>query len=133
MPTSLPITAVNHLTVTTRRLAASRKFYCDVLGFQEVPRPNFNFRGAWLFNFGLMIHIIESGTAGDPHAEIQTREPHLALHSDDLESCERLLQEHCIAYRKNEVPDLGIKQLFFQDPDGYHIEVGKYPPLPKPQ
>jgi catechol 2,3-dioxygenase-like lactoylglutathione lyase family enzyme len=126
----LPITDVNHLSVTTRRLEASRKFYRDVLGFREVSRPNFNFAGAWLINYGLMIHIIETEKAGDPRPEIQTREPHLALHSDDLVTCERLLQEHGIAFRKNEVPDRGIKQLFFQDPDGYHIEIGKYPPLP---
>ena len=61
---------------------------------------------------------------------IQTRDAHLALHSDDLETVEKLLQEHGVPFRKNKVPERKIKQLFFQDPDGFHIEIGTYPPLP---
>lgn len=131
MPSPLPISAVNHLSVVTRRLEASRKFYRDVLGFREVERPDFNFAGAWLYNYGLMIHIIENPPlAGDPSETIQTRAIHLALHSDDLAAAARRLEEHGISYRKNEVPGGIIKQLFFQDPDGFHIEVGTYPPPP---
>jgi catechol 2,3-dioxygenase-like lactoylglutathione lyase family enzyme len=130
MPTPLPISAVNHLGVTTRHLDQSKAFYRDVLGFREVSRPNFNFRGAWLYNYGLMIHLIESQSAGERTAEIQTRDNHLALHADDLAAVERLLSEHDIPFRKNEIKDRAIKQIFFQDPDGHHIEIGAYPPTP---
>ena len=130
MPQPIPIKSLNHIAVVARRLNDSLRFYCDVLGFREVQRPNFKFAGAWLFNYGLMIHIIESDAAGNPGSEIKTRDAHIALHADDLDAVERLLTEHGVAYRKNEVPDRNIKQLFFQDPDGFHIEVGKYPPLP---
>jgi catechol 2,3-dioxygenase-like lactoylglutathione lyase family enzyme len=130
MPEALPVSAVNHVGITTRRVEDSTAFYRDVLGFREVSRPNFNFRGAWLYNYGLMIHLIENEAAGDPTAEIQTRGNHLALHSDDLAGVERLLVAHGIQYRKNEIKDRGIKQIFFQDPDGHHIEIGTYPPTP---
>ena len=130
MPDPLPIRSLNHVAVVTRRLDESIKFYRDVLGFREVQRPNFAFAGGWLFNHGLMIHIIASDTAGSPSGEIQSRAPHIALHADDLDAVERLLEEHGVAYRKSEVPGRNVKQLFFQDPDGFHIEVGKYPPLP---
>jgi glyoxylase I family protein len=126
----LPIGAVNHLGIMTRRVAESRRFYREVLGFREVSRPNFDFDGAWLYNYGLMIHVIYNEAAGDPSGEIQTRHNHLALHADDLDRVERLLQQHGIAYRKNEIVDRGIKQIFFRDPDGHHIEIGKYPPTP---
>jgi catechol 2,3-dioxygenase-like lactoylglutathione lyase family enzyme len=131
MPDPLPTTAVNHIGLMTRRVAQSRAFYRDVLGFREVSRPNFNFDGAWLYNHGLMIHLIYNDAAGDPDSEIRTRDNHLALHADDLEGVERLLALHGIAYRKNEIVDRGIKQIFFRDPDGHHIEVGKYPPTPE--
>jgi glyoxylase I family protein len=135
MPALLPITALNHVAVVTRQLDASKKFYCEVLGFREVPRPNFTFAGAWLCNYGLTIHILAKDETGSPpelhseiHAdEIQTRAPHLALHTDDLPMVERLLTEHGIAFRRNMQADTGVKQLFFQDPDGFHIEVGTYP------
>lgn len=130
MPAPLPIEGVNHLSVITRRLERSIAFYRDVLGFREVSRPNFNFRGSWLYNYGLMIHIIENADAGDPSEEIKTRDYHFALHSSDLESVERLLNEHGIPFRRNLIPDRNIRQLFFQDPDGFHIEVGTYPPTP---
>jgi catechol 2,3-dioxygenase-like lactoylglutathione lyase family enzyme len=130
MPEPLPITAVNHVAVTTRRVAESTAFYRDVLGFRPVARPAFDFNGAWLFNCGLMIHIIENQQLPVAEGEISTRDNHLALHSDDLEGTERLLREHSVLYRKNEIKDHGIKQLFFRDPDGYHIEVGTYPPTP---
>ena len=130
MPTPLPISAVNHVGVLTRRVAESTAFYRDVLGFRPVSRPNFNFAGAWLFNYGLMIHLIDSAAAGDRTDEIDTRDNHLALHAEDLAAVERSLQEHGITYRKNEIVDRGIRQLFFQDPDGHHIEVGCYPPTP---
>src|SRR5580704_9813127 len=117
----LPIGAVNHVGVMTRRVAESRRFYREVLGFREVSRPNFDFDGAWLYNYGLMIHLIYNEAAGDPEGEIQTRYNHLALHSDNLEQVERLLAQHGVKYRKNEIVDRGIKQIFFRDPDGHHI------------
>jgi catechol 2,3-dioxygenase-like lactoylglutathione lyase family enzyme len=130
MPDPLPIRSLNHIAVVARRVDDSIKFYRDVLGFREVERPNFKFAGAWLFNYGLMIHVIASDAAERPDGEIQTRAAHIALHADDLDAVERLLKEQGITYRKSEVPGRNVKQLFFQDPDGFHIEIGTYPPLP---
>jgi catechol 2,3-dioxygenase-like lactoylglutathione lyase family enzyme len=130
VPQPLPITAVNHVGRITRRVDESRKFYRDVLGFREVQRPNFDFPGAWLYNYGIMIHLIYNERAGDPEGEIQTRDDHLALHTDDLAAAERLLKEHGIPYRKNVVADRNITQIFCRDPDGHHVEIGTYPPTP---
>jgi catechol 2,3-dioxygenase-like lactoylglutathione lyase family enzyme len=130
MPEPLSVKAVNHVGRITKRVEASRNFYRDVLGFREVARPNFDFPGAWLFNYGLMIHLIYNEGAGDPEGEIQTRHDHLALHCDDLERAEQLLQEHGVPFRKNVIADRGITQLFCRDPDGHHVEIGTYPPTP---
>ena len=94
----------------TKRVEASRDFYRDVLGFREVARPNFDFPGAWLYNYGIMIHLIYNEAAGDPDGEIEARDDHLALHCDDLARAERLLQEHGVEYRKNVIADRGITQ-----------------------
>jgi catechol 2,3-dioxygenase-like lactoylglutathione lyase family enzyme len=126
----LPLTAVNHVGRTTRRVEESRNFYRDVLGFREVRRPNFDFPGAWLYNYGIMIHLIYNEAAPDPTGEIQTRGDHLALHTDDLDAVERLLKEHGVPYRKNVVADRNITQIFCRDPDGHHVEIGTYPPTP---
>ncbi len=131
MPEPLPLVALNHVALMTRRVDESRAFYRNVLGFREISRPNFNFRGAWLYNYGLMIHLLENERAGSPSDDIRTRDTHLALHTDDLPRVEQLLTEHGVRFRKNEIKDRGIQQIFFQDPDGNHIEIGTYPPTPE--
>jgi catechol 2,3-dioxygenase-like lactoylglutathione lyase family enzyme len=130
IPPPLPIKSVNHVGRITTRVDESRAFYRDVLGFREVARPNFDFPGAWLFNYGIMIHLIYNEAATGPVGEIQTRHDHLALHCDDMELVERLLNEHGVPYRKNVIADRGITQIFCRDPDGHHIEIGTYPPTP---
>ena len=99
--------------------------------FAKSPRPNFDFPGAWLYNYGIMIHLIYNEAAPDPDGEIQTRGDHLALHVDDLDlkpsGCSR---STACAYRKNVVADRGIVQIFCRDPDGHHVELGTYPPTP---
>lgn len=127
MSAPLPIKSLNHVGRLTRRLDESRTFYRDVLGFREVARPNFKFAGAWLENYGFLIHLIESDSAGNPDGEINTRDNHLAFHADDVSLVESRLAEHGIAFRRTVVPERGITQLFFRDPDGNHIEVGTYP------
>ena len=130
MPDALPLVSVNHVGLLTLRLEESTAFYRDLLGFREVARPKFDFPGSWLYGHGIMIHLIYNKDAGGPEGEIRTRVNHLALHSDDLERVEQLLGEHGVAYRKNQVVGTGIQQIFFRDPDGHHVEVGHYPPLP---
>lgn len=128
MPTPLPLRGLHHVAVTTRDPDASLAFYRDVLGFAPLERPNFNFRGAWLFRDGLQIHVIENRT---PEADerIDPRADHLAFAVDDFDAVERALREHGIDYHK-QVNAGGIPQIFFHDPDGHHIEIGIYPPTP---
>ncbi|MGE3408428.1 MAG: VOC family protein [Pirellulales bacterium] len=131
MPGTLPIQTINHLGRLTKRLQESRRFYCDVLGFREIRRPNFDFPGAWLFGYGFQIHLIQNDGAGDPAGEIQTRVEHLALWVSDMDRVELLLKEHAIPYRVSHVANTGVKQIFFRDPDGHHIEAANYPPTPE--
>jgi catechol 2,3-dioxygenase-like lactoylglutathione lyase family enzyme len=130
MTEPLPIKSVNHVGRITKRVDESRNFYRDVLGFREVQRPNFDFPGAWLYNYGIMIHLIYNEAAGNPDGEIQTRYDHLALHCDDLDEAERLLKAHGVPYRVNVFADKKIRQIFCRDPDGHHVELGTYAPTP---
>jgi glyoxylase I family protein len=130
MPPPLPIECIHHVGRRTKRLEVSRAFYRDILGFREIERPNFDFPGAWFYNYGVQVHLIVNEQAGDPAAEIGTRVDHLALRVPDIDQAERILKEHGVNYRTNHVARTGVKQLFFLDPDGHHIEVASYPPTP---
>ena len=127
MTAPLPIRALHHVARLTNRLEASRAFYRDVLGFREIPRPDLRFPGAWLENYGLQIHLITDASLTGPQGEIQTRADHLAFLVDDVDTVERLLAEHGVERRVNVQADTGLKQVFFRDPDGHHVEVGSYP------
>ena len=130
MPAPLEFESLNHLGIATASVERSKAFYRDVLGFREVERPAFNFVGSWLYNYGLMLHLIHNEAAAQAGGEIQTRGNHLAMHTRDLAAVEQALSAHGISYRMNTIADTGIKQIFFRDPDGHTIEVGTYPPTP---
>jgi len=133
MSTALPVRSLNHVGRLTKHLEESRAFYREVLGFREIQRPPFNFGGAWLFNYGLQIHLIVDESIPDPTGPIQTRESHLAFEVEDLAIVEERLEKLGVPFRKNFVPERKTQQIFFRDPDGYHIEVGIYPPTVEKQ
>lgn len=124
----LPLTAIHHIARETPNVEAMLAFYRDVLGFRQVWRPDFDFEGAWLFNHGVMIHLIHGPSANRP-GEISTRADHVAFHTPDVAAVEAFLTEHAIPFKKAHVPKTGVTQFFFHDPDGNHIEVATYPPV----
>ena len=126
----LPITSLHHIARVTRRPEESIAFYRDVLGFKEIQRPGFNFRGAWLFNYGIQIHIIENvDAAPDPQRKIDSRGDHLAFHVSDIERSKSQLRDGNIEFHE-QVNAGGIHQIFFRDPDGHFIELATYGPTP---
>ena len=131
MTAQLPILALHHIARVTGRPEESKAFYRDVLGFREIQRPPFDFRGAWLYSYGVQIHIIEDQEAApDPHRDINPRGDHLALHVDDVEVAKRQLCQLGIEYLE-QVNAGGIHQVFFRDPDGHLVEIAEYGPTPE--
>jgi catechol 2,3-dioxygenase-like lactoylglutathione lyase family enzyme len=130
MPSSLPIQRVHHVARVTDRPDESIAFYRDVLGFREIQRPPFSFRGSWLYNYGVQIHIIENvPLAQQAPEQVDTLANHLALEVDDIDKSIQLLSEHGISFFE-QVNAGGIHQVFFQDPDGHIVEIAVYGPTP---
>ena len=49
--TTLPLATVHglyHIAIKTENLAATRKFWTEIIGLREFPRPDFGYPGAWL-------------------------------------------------------------------------------------
>ncbi|HEY3740897.1 MAG TPA: VOC family protein, partial [Bryobacteraceae bacterium] len=121
----LEIESLNHVAVQTKQLDESLRFYVDVLGAKEITRPNFSFGGAWLYLAGIQIHLIEEGNPAG-RFDIDTRGNHFSFAVPDVDAAEHRLQQFGITYKRKLIEDRGIHQIFFQDPDGHTIEVGKY-------
>src|SRR5262245_35028557 len=51
-PMSMSVGVLDHYNVSTRNLGDTVRFYEDILGLVNGPRPPFDFPGAWLYSEG---------------------------------------------------------------------------------
>jgi len=116
----LSVSELNHIAIHVRDLAASEHFYGEVLGLPRLPRPDFNFGGAW-FAFGAQeLHLIE-----DTSLRAAERLPvHFALRVDDAYAAQAELAKRGVKIVGGAAPRPdGAVQVFFTDPDGYVFEM----------
>ena len=127
----LKVKQIDHYTIVVADLERSKRFYCGVLGMEDVPRPNFSFPGKWFQAGNTQIHLIleheGSAPAGFPQpgaVNSPGRLTHLAFEVEDAQAAAALLPAHGIPLRgtPRNRPD-GPLQVFITDPDGYVIEV----------
>ena len=122
---------IQHVGFVVFDLDRSRRFFAEVLGLEEVPRPpNFTFAGAW-FRFGddeihLLAEADTTGRAGAPNAGAGAAfglANHLAFEVDDLAAACARLAENGVALVGGPMPrGDGVAQVFFHDPDGHLLE-----------
>ncbi|OAY39747.1 uncharacterized protein LOC110623978 [Manihot esculenta] len=130
---TMPILSLNHVSFVCKSVPESVKFYEDVLGFVLIKRPSsFNFEGAWLFNYGVGIHLLESDKAPLKKGAINPKDNHISFQCSDMDLVVRKLEEKNIEYVTAVVEEGGITvdQLFFHDPDGYMVEICNCQNLP---
>lgn len=130
------LTRLDHFSIRTADVEATRNFFVSILGLREGERPPFRFPGVWLYCGDKdVIHVIgidpeDSSGLADYLGERDTTAlrgsgaiDHLAFMADDIEAMRDRLKEAGIAAREREVPLLGVRQLFVEDPNGVTIEL----------
>ena len=140
--------SLNHFSIRTTDLEATRVFYETVLGLTVGPRPPFPFPGLWLYNgdhastANAMVHVIGMDK-NDPEGLKQylgDRDvssllgtgavDHIALLAAGLEGMLEKLERLGVPCRERTVPAIGLHQLFLDDPCGLVIELN-YPAAEK--
>ncbi|XP_061995495.1 LOW QUALITY PROTEIN: glyoxylase I 4 [Rosa rugosa] len=129
----LPLMALNHVSRLCRNVESrSVDFYTKMLGFVKIERPPaFDFDGAWLFNmvYGVGIHLVQSkGKDRLPDQDhLDPMDNHISFQCEDMDAMVKKLEELNIEYMKRTVEDdkngTKIDQIFFNDPDGFMIEI----------
>ncbi|XAR56309.1 Lactoylglutathione lyase [Bertholletia excelsa] len=128
-----PLLALNHVSFVCKSVRRSVKFYEEVLGFLLIKRPSsFDFEGAWLFNHGVGIHLLEMEEVPRKKGRINPKDNHISFQTPDMGLIIEKLEEMKIEYVTAVVKEGGIvvDQLFFHDPDGYMIEICNCQNLP---
>lgn len=117
----MAIHGLNHFTVLTDDLEATRRFYIDLLGLTEGERPPFGFPGAWLYCGGQpVLHVIAGRDLPPQRAGVID---HMAFTATDLEGWKAKLAARGIAYDLRRQPGTGVWQMFFFDPNGAKVEL----------
>lgn len=131
---AIRVKTIDHVTIVVADLERSTKFYTEVLGMQQIERPNFGFAGAWFQAGTTQIHLVlQSETAGSAGiGEFDGLDPSLSFHYafqvDDCDAAARRLTELGlrIVVGPRQRPD-GARQVYVYDPDGHLIELCSNP------
>jgi len=123
---STNIVSLNHASLIVANLEVSLKFYSEVLGLQQVYRPDLGFPGAWFQLGGQQIHLLElenpDPITGRPvHGG---RDRHVALNALELAPVQEALNRAGIFYTMSVS---GRRALFCRDPDGNAVEIIEQP------
>jgi glyoxylase I family protein len=117
---------ISHVSITVTDITKARDFYTGVLGFQEIPRPAFDFPGIWYSLGGdLQLHIILNDQLVRPAVErekIVARYPHFALWTDDADETASRIEQLGLPTRDVISGPTGLRQVFVKDPDGNMVE-----------
>jgi catechol 2,3-dioxygenase-like lactoylglutathione lyase family enzyme len=128
--TSIQATAFDHVTIVCADLEATRRFYVDLVGMQEVERPAFSFPGKWFQLGHVQIHAtqesVESGKAGwaDQGVKVIPRGHHFAFAVEDVAEALKIAEAQGVrvASPLQHRPD-GYRQAYLYDPDGHVVEI----------
>lgn len=129
----MSVSVLEHVTIRCAQLARTRDFYVALMGLEEGARPDFPFRGHWLYLQGIpVIHLVEASdlasTWGREHALAVTSEgtgafDHVAFRGDDFHAMRAKLSQAGVDFRERVVPGGSLSQLFVPDPEGVLVEI----------
>ena len=130
---TLPLATVHglfHIAIKTDNLAATRRFWTDIIGLKEFPRPDFGYPGAWLGCTqpgGLaIIHVYAGGPALGPEGKAPAGTAaidHVSLSCSGYCSYVSRFTAPGLDWREFIVPETSLWQLFAYDPSGVQLEL----------
>jgi lactoylglutathione lyase len=133
--TKITVAGYSHVAIMVDDLDAALAFYCDTLGFEVLPRPDFGpaARGVWLQKGGAQVHI---GIVEEMPPRVGF--PHMALHipADAFAATMAGLEERGVPWfgepRSREDFGRTVWAAFIEDPAGNVIELTDVDPGFKP-
>lgn len=122
---------MRHVLVPTDDLAASSRFFSELLGLDKVKEPptGYAFKMAWFGRGGQEVHVVtrDPGVTEMSKSDFNgTMQPHIAFEVEDMDEAIRVFEaEGCWMYRPRDEGVLSRSQLLVRDPSGMVIELYK--------
>lgn len=127
------VSRLEHVNIRCAHTRATRDFYVDLIGLTEGPRPEFPFRGYWLYLGDVaVVHLMEAAdkaaTWSHGGGAVQDgpgsgRLDHVAFRGEDFDGTRAKLQAAGATFREKIVPGDRLRQLFVPDPEGVLVEL----------
>lgn len=116
----MAIAALNHFTVLSRDLEATKRFY-GLFGLVPGWRPPLNFPGVWLYAGDTpVLHVIQRDELPGNRDGLLD---HMAFTATDLPGVVAILKREGHDYRLRRTAGGGVWQLFVRDPAGAMVEL----------
>lgn len=120
---------IHHVALKCKsgKLDETRRFYTELFGMKDSPRPDLGFPGHWLDLDDTMFHLLEYEPPKhlDPwHSrdEANSMVDHIAVKSRGFDEARQRLIDMKADWRQLDLSQFGIWQLFVLDPNGIIIE-----------
>ncbi|HLJ71496.1 MAG TPA: VOC family protein [Roseiarcus sp.] len=120
----------DHISLHVHDLAASARFYAEVLGLPEIENKTYRSDIRWFgFDGHRAVHLISGGVDPPPERPLSS---HYALASDAFDDAVAFLKSRKIEFvnSKGKAGEIGfradgVRQIYFRDPDNYWIEINE--------
>ncbi len=125
------VTALDHFNIITPDLNGTAAFYADILGLEQRTGPP-PFRAdqvQWMYD-GANRAIVHINSVDCPRAYDRDVAPgptgavhHIALRCEGFAAMKEKLDRRGIDHHLNEIPSVGLKQIFLHDPNDIVLEL----------
>lgn len=117
--------SLHHVSVCVSDVERAKRFYRDVVGLRELPRPDLGFPGAWFAvtadqQLHLIVHPPSKTRRGT--TEIDGRDGHFAFRVASYDATVAHLRAHAVAMIERPDNITPWAQIYITDPDGNVIE-----------
>lgn len=117
----MPVDRLDHCTIVSNDVERSAAFFVDALGFERGTAPALDFPVIWLYCGGTAsIHIADRSRT---EIACSGRIDHFGYEAFDYAAMKARLDAYGARLVEQNLPAIGLHQIFAQSPDGVWIEL----------
>ena len=132
----MPLELLEHYTIRSLDMEATRDFYCGAIGLRVGKRPALAFPGYWLYCGDTpVVHLVPLADPQAIRGMVNVPAPtngakpgggavdHVAFRATNVPAMRRRLKGMKIQFEERAQPGGRLHQLFFDDPNGVTVEI----------